>query len=257
MRSSGFETQLLTIPPERDNIPLKTYLILPSIEDYRDFHDKDWINTFFALANTVSLKGFEELADHFAANWHGAARAFVLPWLLVKAVTSFADGIRPGLVSEKELWESYKDKSEFISALGKNTENCFVALYCAYEDYLVNAMKCKLGKDHLRVTDRDFASRMKYLVGSAVTQQCWHDNRIDVAREVRHCIVHNGGRPTPSLLKKKPLPTIEANNILVSPIELRNLYALLGERIISFTQAIRDNANRSDPRAANTAQADR
>lgn len=218
---------------------MKTYLILPNLEDYRDFHDKEWIAAFFELAVTVPLKGFGELAEHFAGNWHGAARAFVLPSLLVTGITAFAKGIAPGWASEKELWESYKTRPEFISALGKNTENCFMALYCAYEDYLVNAMKLNPGAGKLRVTDRNFAKRMKDLVGDEITQQCWHHPQVQVAREVRNCIVHNGGRATPKLLTKSPLPRIEANNILISPLELRGLYGLLGEGIMSFTHAIK------------------
>lgn len=213
---------------------MKTVFIEGRLDDYQDFHDKKWFETFFILVANTPLKS---AGENFAIGWYGNARAFIMPWLLVNRVYDAIAAVSRPLYDRHVVWQEYLQRPEFRAALWKTAENSFVSIYYAYEDYFVRVLKI-LGKwDSLRITDRDFKARAKTIIEEQTFNRCWGDNRIEVAREIRHAITHNGGRPTSNLLRKSPLPRIENDDILISATDVRQLYELLKERVIEFTQS--------------------
>lgn len=194
------------------------------LADYEDFHDENWFESFFK-----TLKGtkFEKAAEELCFAWYGCARTFILPWLLVNNVTD----LTPGVPAE-QLWREYMNRVEFKAALWKLTEQSFVSIYYAYECFFVRSVKIAFNLKSLRVQDRDFKKNLRTMVGEKHYIRCWGDDRMDVAREIRTSIVHNGGMATENLLKKKPLPRIERNSILISAKSVRELYDLLKERVL-------------------------
>jgi len=63
--------------------------------------------------------------------------------------------------------------------------------------------------------------------GDKLAQRIWYSNFISVSREVRNCIVHNGGKSSTRLLKMKPLPLIKDGDIMISASDTRMLYNTL------------------------------
>jgi hypothetical protein len=216
---------------------MKQYLILHSLDEYKDFHDTIWFKKFFTLIDGTFLN---DIGDHFGGNLYGATRAFVLPWILIDSI--YNNNSRA--INRKYIWEQFKRINAFNAALGKTSENCYVAIYCAYEDYILQSIKVVLSEDKIRVTDRDFNRKLTSVIEERVASKCWNNNKFDLAKEIRHCLVHNGGRPTESLLKKQNLPEIVENNILITPIEVRELYSIIKECVYIFTSnLIEKNAN--------------
>ena len=213
---------------------MKTIFIEGRLDDYQDFHDKNWFETFYNLVTETPLKS---AGEHFAVGWWGSVRAFIMPWLLVNGVYDAIAAVSLSPYDRDVVWQEYLQRPEFRVALWKTAENTFVSIYYAYEDYFVQVLKI-LGKwNSLRTTDKDFKARAKTIIGGNAFNRCWSDTRIDVAREIRHAITHNGGRPTSNLLRKSPLPRIENNDILISGTDVRQLYELLKERVVEFTQS--------------------
>lgn len=199
---------------------MKQYLIPHSLDEYKDFHDTDWFGNFFSLIDGTFLN---DIADHFGGNLYGSSRAFVLPWILVESIYNS----KIGTINRNDIWEQLKQTNAFNAALGKTSENCYVAIYCAYEDYILNSIKAFLSKEKLRVTDRDFNKKLTDVLGEKVAGKCWNNNKLDLAKEIRNSLVHNGGRPTKSLLRRQNLPEIIENNILITPVEVRELYSMI------------------------------
>ncbi|MFA6815028.1 MAG: hypothetical protein WCQ87_01955 [Parabacteroides sp.] len=208
---------------------MKKYLIPYDLNEYCDFFDKIWSENFYKLIDGTILYN---VGDHFSGNLYSAIRAFTLPWLFV---TSVSEAYK---INRDELWIQYRQRSEFGAALGKTSENCYVAIYCSYEDYILQSIKIVSHEDKLRITDRKFNKKMISFIGEETASKCWNNNTIALAREIRHCMVHNGGRSTETLLKKQKSPNIYEDNILITPIEVRALYLLIKECVLIFTNKL-------------------
>ncbi len=130
-----------------------------------------------------------DIADHFGGNLYGSARAFVLPWILVESIYNS----KIGTINRNDIWEQLKQTNAFNTALGKTSENCYVAIYCAYEDYILKSIKAFLPEEKLRVTDRYFNKKLTDVLGEKVAGKCWNNSKFDLAKEIRNCLLHNGG----------------------------------------------------------------
>ena len=217
---------------------MKQYLIPHKLDEYKDFHDKNWFEKFF---NRIDGTFLNDVGDHFGGNLYSATRAFMLPWMLIDSIYG---SLYKGAINRNDIWKQFKQINAFSAALGKTSENCYVAMYCAYEDYILQSIKAVCSEDKIRVTDRDFNKKLTSVIEERVASKCWNNNKFDLAKEIRHCLVHNGGRPTDSLLKKQNLPEIVESNILITPIEVRELYSIIKECAYIFTcNLIEKNAN--------------
>lgn len=102
----------------------------------------------------------------------------------------------------------------------------FCSIYYAYENLMVNILK-KIRNSGIRVTDRDFNKVLIEVYGNKFANKVWTSNFVSISREVRNCIVHNGGKPSVRLLKMKPLPLIKDDDVMISASDTRKLYNTL------------------------------
>ena len=204
---------------------MKTVFVESDLSSFEDFHDKAWIEKIFKLAKDTDI---EEIAEEFASHWWGNARAFVLPWLLVNGVhDSIYNPIPfPPDKSPQDVWNEYLKHKEFRGALWKLAENTYCSIYYAYENLIVNALS-RILNARIRVTDRDFNKTLIEVYGDKFANRIWNDRYIAVSRELRNCLVHNGGKASERLLKMKPVPHIRKGNILIPASDTRKLYDTL------------------------------
>ncbi len=88
-------------------------------------------------------------------------------------------------------WNSLIEKSEFdFCILGVQRIN-YGSLFFAYEDFLANTIRTK---------DPDYRSKNNPIKGAfarhfgvSLTDYCWNDAEVDLAKLVRHALAHNGG----------------------------------------------------------------
>ena len=91
----------------------------------------------------------------------------------------------------------------------------YCSIYYAYENLLVNLLQKIKGKK-IRVTDRDFSKLMIEVYGDKFANKTWNSNFISTTREIRNCLVHNGGMVSNRLLEMKPRPHIKKENVIIS-----------------------------------------
>ncbi len=202
---------------------MKTFFIESDLSSFEDFHDGEWLKQVIQVVKDTDC---ESIAEEFVSHWWGSARAFVLPWLLVNGVYDGVYSIFPPDRSRQDVWNEYLKHIEFQGALWKLAEGMYCSIYYAYENLIVNILN-KIKSTRIRVTNKDFNKVLIEVWGDKFAQRIWYSSFISVSREVRNCIVHNGGRPSDRLLKMKPLPLIRDENILISASDTRMLYNTL------------------------------
>ncbi len=202
---------------------MKTVSVESNLSSFEDFHDGEWINK---VAELVKDTDIDDVALEFASHWWGSARAFVLPWFLINEVYDGASSNLPAGISRQNLWNEYMKADEFRVALWKLSESMYCSIYYAYENLMVNLLQ-KITGIRIRVTDRDFSKKLIEVYGDRLANKIWNDNFISVSREIRNCIVHNGGKASSKLLEMKPLPHMKDENVLISASDTRNLYNTL------------------------------
>ena len=199
---------------------MKKIFIESDLSSFEDFYDRDWVVGLYQLVKSTDIEG---IVLDFAADWWGSARAFVLPWLLVNGVYDGVNSTIPVEASRQELWNQYLKSDAFKVALWKLSEGMYCSIYYAYENLIVNLLQ-KIRGSTIRVTDRDFNKKLIEVYGDKFVNRIWNGNFISISREVRNCIVHNGGKSSDKLLKMKPLPDISGGDILISASDTRELY---------------------------------
>lgn len=191
-----------------------------SLSSFEDFHDKEWLKKVAQLVKGTEIEG---LVEDFVAQWWGSARAFILPWLLVNGVYDSINSLVPLPTSPQDMWNDYLKFNEFNGALWKLSESMYCSIYYAYENLLVNLLQ-EISDKKIRVTDRDFTKLIREVYGDKFANKIWSSNFISTSREIRNCIVHNGGKASSKLLEMKPRPHIEKENVIISASDTRKLY---------------------------------
>jgi hypothetical protein len=197
---------------------MKTIFVEHSLASFEDFHDKDWFDGVHELAEGT---GVEAIFEEFAAHWWGSSRAFVLPWLLVSGVHESLHKMVP--LTQQDVWSEYLKQVEFQVALWKLAESMYCSIYYAYENLLVHILRM-LKDSTIRVTDRNFTKLLIEVYGEKLANRIWNGNSISTFREIRNCIVHNGGKPSDALMRMRPLPHIKDGDIMISASDTRKLY---------------------------------
>ena len=197
-------------------------------ESFADFHDKDWLIKQFDLTKGTRI---EKQVSTFGYAWWGHARAFVLPWLFVGSIHDLIQqnplSTNP---SKQAIWDEYLKINGFKAALWKVAESSYCGLYYAYELLLVGVVNAYLEKP-TSVSHPGFSASVTSRFGQKLSTRLWSDPHISTAREVRNCLVHNGGAASAKLLRMQNLPMIDRGQIMISASDARVLYSLLKTRV--------------------------
>jgi hypothetical protein len=206
---------------------MKQIFIESSYESFADFHEGEWYEGLFKISDGSKIHA---AVEDFAFHWWGASRAFVLPWLLVGGVFDASKGGGGEVQSKQELWQHYMASDSFKAALWKTAEGGYSSVYYAYENLLVNVLNSNL-EQKARVTDREFGSLVSRIFGESLASKLWNNSTVAIAREIRNCLVHRGGKASEKLLSMKPLPRISEGDVLISASDARNLHIELKGRV--------------------------
>lgn len=186
------------------------------LELYADFHDVHWMK---ALSDLAVAKEESVECDRFLVHWRGAASAFSTPWLLVDAVAGLTGS------ESRDCWDRYLSAVSFRVGLWKHAENCFSALYYAYENLLVSLVVKRSGVA-TRVGDKAFRKLLSAALGESLAQEAWDARFIRMSREIRNSIVHCGSMASSKLRELNPPGQLVSDSgfLTVSATDVRTLY---------------------------------
>jgi hypothetical protein len=133
---------------------------------------------------------------------------------------------------EDAIWSILMQDMRFGLRLHDSQRLCYSNLYNSYETFLVDLMRMVGNRTRLRATEPEFKDIFRRHFGEQLIQQCWFDQRIDIARVTRHALSHAGGRITPDLLKLNTSFIVQDGLLQIWPNDNWNLVQLLHERVM-------------------------
>ncbi len=106
--------------------------------------------------------------------------------------------------TKAKTWNDMTKINEFNICLWGSQRLCFAAIYYAYEDFLTDCVRIKLGIPSFeKRSHKEFVKSIREAFGESVVDECYLHTHISTARNVRDALLHNGGRLTASLNKMK------------------------------------------------------
>ena len=143
------------------------------------------------------------------------------------------------LSRRKDLWELLLEEEQFHTSIWSSERMCYGALYYSYECFLTECVRIKRRKSdyQMRRAD-DFKKDIKDAFGQELANDCWSDQKVNIARLARHALVHNGGRMT-SVLQKQPhnFPT-QDEEIQIGARHTTELYELLKTKAYKMGESV-------------------
>jgi hypothetical protein len=123
-------------------------------------------------------------------------------------------------------WKDYLKIVPFQLGVHALMRQTYLAIFSAYEDYIISLLKLASGEPNIRITDRDFNKKFRGAFGDLV-ESVWYDSRIQKAKLVRHALMHAGGRVTKDL-ECQDIPVLVHEGYLhIFPEHNQALYDLL------------------------------
>ena len=134
------------------------------------------------------------------------------------------------------VWKHYLTLSPFTLGLSGTLRIVFVAMYGAYENFIVRALSTAYGGRRFSVTKRkQFEKAFRDAFGN-LYENCWDNDTLRSYRLVRNALVHAGGRVTPQL-SGVPIPVVVHNETLhIYPQHLKDLYDLLKQPALELME---------------------
>jgi hypothetical protein len=147
---------------------------------------------------------------------------------------------QPSPVEPSEVWAEYLKVPEMAWALWSSQRTAYAALYFGFENYLRTAVGIARSEPEYRAFKHkalrdDFAKVFGEPAGAA----CIDDPEIEIARLARHCLTHNGGKPSPELKATTHKIRVRSDRLQVFPEDVRRLFSLLTDRALQVASAAR------------------
>jgi hypothetical protein len=143
------------------------------------------------------------------------------------------------------VWEQYLALFPFKLGLHGTMRLVYLAVYSAYENFVVRCLSIAHGGKPIRVTNRDFDAQLKHAFGE-LANDAWFAPDIHIARLVRHSFMHAGGRITKELRNRKIPLEAQDGCLHVYPEHISKLYNVLKVPAFAIMEA---EIFRNDPRA--------
>jgi len=239
---------------------------LYELTDGTDINDeaKDLAIAFKSCANThilpwlmfSTLNGYAEgyrKNNPYGLNWLKLAETTIIKKVELsnmkqlqvrKALHELASDAESAMEQAKEMtvpfdvkdhWNTVCNNDEFVLALVGSQRLCYGGLYYAYEDFVLRLYR-KRSKDFGYRIEKNFSSLFRKCFDESIRDICWNNDEIRVAREVRHALVHNGGRVTQTLKPMKHGIVIQDNELQIMPRYTKNLYNLLKDKALALVK---------------------
>jgi len=146
----------------------------------------------------------------------------------------------------EEVWKQYLELHPFQLGLHGTMRLVYLAVYGAYENFLVRSLSIAHGGKRIRITDSSFKADFRSALGSLI-ENAWFADEIRVARLVRHSLVHAGGRVTDDLRKCKIPLVVHDDSLHVFPEHVSKLYNALKVPALAVMRAGRFQIANSEP----------
>jgi hypothetical protein len=140
------------------------------------------------------------------------------------------------------IWAEFMNETPFRLSLWASQRIAFVAFYNAYEAFIVDCLKVGTGRSQLRSTDKKpFNEALRKALCKDVSEACWFNPEINIARLVRHALSHNGGRETEDLKKQKHGVKVIGEELQVMPEDNHKMLHRLRKAVEEVVSATRDD----------------
>lgn len=138
---------------------------------------------------------------------------------------------KPVKVDEQAVWAEYLLLHPFQMSLWGSQRLCYGGVYYAYEDLFVRCYRLASGNTKERIFfNEQFTTDFRVTFNDDVLKYCWTDEEVQVARLVRHALVHNGGRMTAELNGKSHGLVVEDGEIQIMAADTKALHDTLKDR---------------------------
>ena len=123
-------------------------------------------------------------------------------------------------------WKDYLETTPFQMGVHALMRQTYLAIFSAYEDYIISLLKLASGDANIRITSQDFNKKFRGTFGDLV-ESVWFDPRIRKAQLVRHALMHAGGRVTKDLECQEIPVLVHEGYLHIFPEHNQALYDLL------------------------------
>ena len=142
------------------------------------------------------------------------------------------------LENRASFWEGLIDIPAFHTSLWALERMGYGGLYYAYECFVMQCMSIARNDTSYRLPrGKEINKHLRETFGDKITEDCWLDSDIDLARVTRHALVHNGGRITIDVRNRKHTFRIEDEEIQINAAHTTELYQKLKARVTQLAEA--------------------
>lgn len=125
------------------------------------------------------------------------------------------------------IWAEFMNDAAFRISLWSSQRIAYVAIYNAYEAFLVECLKVGKGLSRLRTTEPVFKDALRNALSRDITGPCWSHHEINIPRLIRHALSHNGGRVTEDLKKHKHGVELVGDMLQIMPQDIQRMLGRL------------------------------
>lgn len=148
-------------------------------------------------------------------------------FVLASEIKEAAESVRPEL-NENLVWQELISLHPFYLGIHATMRLIYLAVYGAYENFIVRILSIAHGGIRIRVTDKDFKKRFRYAFGELI-EDAWISPQLNAFKLVRHALMHAGGRIMPDLQSVKIPVVVLDGGLHIFPEHIRTLYNTLKE----------------------------
>ena len=148
------------------------------------------------------------------------------------------DNVATRVLEERgTCWAGLTNIRAFHTSLWALERMCYGGLYYGYECFVMRCMSMACKDPNYQMPKRkDFIKQLRDVFGDKTTDDCWLDSEIDLARVTRNALVHNGGKVTSHVKKRKHTFRIEDGEIQINAVHTTNLYQKLKDRVTQLAK---------------------
>lgn len=160
---------------------------------------------------------------------------------LVRIACELADAKKVAAKQEMDgdlVWQQYLDLHPFHMGLHSTMRLVYLAVYSAYENFVIRLVALANNGEKTRVNSGDFSQRFRNKFGKLV-DDAWFKPEIRVAKLIRHSLMHAGGRMTDDLNNCNVQVPVEVCDgaLHVYPEHIKKLYDVLKVQALRLMSA--------------------
>lgn len=212
------------------------YLIPSSIKEFHDaFVNKaPSIAGIFKYSDVILTKLSQELPELTSDS--ALQRALGEKIVAIANEISRAASTVKHELDRNSIWQELLSLHPFYLGLHGTMRLVYLAVYGAYENFIVQILSILYSGRRIRVTDRDFKIKFRSAFGDLI-EDAWLSPEINAFKLVRHALMHAGGRITPDLRFVRIPVVVHDDALHIFPENTRHLYDTLKEPALRLMQA--------------------